>query len=58
MIETYHPTPKPVPDIDCEHCGKHTTNQAYSMLLARPRVTREWVFCSLTCLRSWIAPIR
>lgn len=58
MIETFHPTPQQVPDVPCEHCGHRTDTQAYSLMIARSKVTREWTFCSLQHLRAWLKPMR
>lgn len=58
MKETFLAEPQEVPHVSCDHCGKLTDSQAYSLLLARRRLEREWVFCSLEHLREWAAPIR
>jgi hypothetical protein len=58
MIETFHPTLETqVPEVDCDHCGKRCTTQIYTLTLDRPKLTREWVFDTLTCLRDWVAPL-
>lgn len=57
MIETFHPEGQKVPKVHCEHCGELTGSQAYSILLVRNKITREWLFCSLEHLRDWAAPI-
>lgn len=58
MIETLHRTPQPVPEVTCERCGTVTETQAYSLLIIRPQVTREWTFCTLECARKWLKPVR
>lgn len=58
MKEIYHQTPMHVPVYKCDYCGERTTTQAYSLMQARSKITREWFFCKLECLRSWSAPVR
>lgn len=55
-VETYHPTPEPVTSENCSLCGKKTTSQAYVLVLERPNITREWVFCKLSHLRTYMSP--
>lgn len=41
----------------CDHCGESCKSQIYSVTLERPKVTREWIFDTLECLRGWAKPV-
>lgn len=55
-LETYHSTPEPVESAICSLCGKETTSQVYVVTLERPNITREWFFCKLSHLRTYMSP--
>lgn len=55
--ERLNDPPADIPTVTCDHCGKPMRSQIYTLEQTRPKVTREWVFDTLECLREWVAPI-
>ena len=58
MIETYYDQPTKVPVVACDHCGRLTKTQVYTLTLTREKVEREWRFDTMECLRDWVKPAR
>ncbi len=54
MLEIPHKEPAVIPQVKCEApgCVSHNLTQIYTVEQTRPLFTREWVFCSLACLRK------
>lgn len=58
MLETHHGDLLAViPPVACDRCGKPNRTQMYTITLTRERVTREWNFDTLDCLRKWAEPV-
>lgn len=57
MTETVHRDEQEIPPEECSECGTECMTQVYYVTLERPKVTRMWSFCTLTCLRKWMRPV-
>lgn len=47
-----------IPETPCDNCTKMTRTQAYKMTIMRSKVRRVWTFCSLSCVRHWVEPMK
>ena len=57
LNETVHAVDQEIPPEECSGCGEECRTQVYYVDLERPKVTRRWAFCTLTCLRKWVRPV-